>query len=165
MKSRRVARLDSCGESRPWWHWCSAADSYAGAQALTSDELVVFQDQGGWEYLSISDVDNGFPTTHTCFDGNGRGPCKGNLTFAKDNTFRQSVTIHGKSLDRHGTYVLDGHDVTFIDELGTKDGPYAVQLDVPLKKMTLNSNQAGVIIRIQLQLETEFRKAQSRTKK
>jgi hypothetical protein len=33
------------------------------------EKLTLLQDSGGWEYISMNDSDNGFPTRHTCFDG------------------------------------------------------------------------------------------------
>ena len=70
----------------------------------------------------------------------------------------QTVTGHGKSVDRHGTYTLDGDQLTFSDELGTKDGPYTVNVDVPSSKMEIATTQAGVTIKVKLMLEREFRK-------
>ena len=134
-----------------------AAAPFAVA-GLNRDQTDMLEDSGGWEYLTITDANNGFETQHVCFDEKGRGQCTGRLLLRKDGTFLQSVSGHGKSMDRHGTYTLDADDLTFSDELGTKDGPYTVKLDVPSSTLEIATTQAGVTIKVRLMLEREFRK-------
>ena len=131
----------------------------AGAD-LTDDELKMVQDSGGWEYLAVSDPDNGVQTKHSCFDGQPHPEqCSGNLTFNPDNTFVQKVHIHGETVERHGQYELDGNDLTLIDELGTRDGPYTLDINLKSKQMNLQITQnAGVLVRIELELEKEYKK-------
>jgi hypothetical protein len=126
--------------------------------ALTQDQLDMLHDSGGWEYLVITDAGNGVQTQHVCFDQKGRGPCTGKLILHDDGTFNQIVTGFGKSMNRHGTYTLDGDNMTLVDELGTKDGPYSVKLDVPSSTLEIATVQASVTIKVQLMLEREFRK-------
>jgi hypothetical protein len=128
---------------------------------LSQDDIALIQDPGGWEYLSITDADNGFETTHVCFDENRKGACHGTLLFSKDGTFAQDVSVHGQTLHRHGTYELSDSGATFYDEFGTKDGPYTTALDRTNSMLTLETVQAGVTIRMKLQLEREFRKQQA----
>jgi hypothetical protein len=131
------------------------------ATGLTKDEMTLLQDTGGWEYISLSDSDNGVQTTHTCFDGTPHPDgCSGTLRLSADNTFLQSVHIHGQSVQRHGTYQLDGNQIAFFDEFGTKDGPYTLQLNAQAKSLVLQMPQ----IRIQLELEKEYRNAQKKPK-
>jgi hypothetical protein len=132
-----------------------------GARAgLSDDELKMLQDSGGWEYITISDPDNGIQTKHTCFDGQPHPEeCSGTLTLNPDNTFVQKVHIHGETVERHGQYELNGNQITLIDELGTRDGPYTLDIDVQSKQMTLQISQAaGVLVRIELKLEKEYKK-------
>jgi hypothetical protein len=131
----------------------------AGAD-LTDDELKMVQDSGGWEYLAVSDPDNGVQTKHSCFDGQAHPEeCSGNLMFNPDNTFVQKVHIHGETVERHGQYELDGNEITLIDELGTRDGPYTLDINLKSKQMNLQITQnAGVLVRIELELEKEYKK-------
>jgi hypothetical protein len=127
---------------------------------LNDDELKMLQDSGGWEYIAISDPDNGIQTKHTCFDGQPHPEeCSGTLTLNPDNTFVQKVHIHGETVERHGQYELNGNQITLIDELGTRDGPYTLDIDVQSKQMSLQISQAaGVLVRIELKLEKEHKK-------
>jgi hypothetical protein len=126
------------------------------AASISSDGLKMLQDPGGWEYITLSDPDNGVQTTHTCFDGKPHpDQCSGSLILSSSNTFAQRVTVHGQNVDRHGTYQLDADQISFFDEFGTRDGPYTVDLDQQKKTLVLSMPQ----IRIQLQLEKEYRKA------
>lgn len=125
---------------------------------LTREQTDMLKDDGGWEYLTITDANNGFETQHTCFDEKGRGECTGKLMLRKDGTFSQSVKGYGNSQDRHGTYSIDGDAVTFSDEFGYKDGPYTINLNVPASTMDLTTSQAGVTVKIHLLLGREFRK-------
>lgn len=133
--------------------------------ALTREQVDLLEDGGGWEYLTITDANNGFPTQNVCFDQKGRGSCTGKLILRKNGTFVQTVTGHGKSMDRQGTFTLDGDNVTFADEFGTKDGPYRITLDVPTSTLEMATTQAGVTIKVQLLLEREFRKLAARAGK
>src|SRR6185437_13913713 len=107
----------------------------------------------GWEYVSISDPNNGFQTQAVCFDPQRPGTCEGKLFFRSDGTFTQTITGHGKSMHRGGTYKLDGSDVTFFDEHGTRDGPYTLKIDVMAKTLTVDATRAGVGVHMELLLE------------
>ena len=123
--------------------------------SLTPDQLALFQDSSGWEYISMGDTDAGIKTQHTCFDGHPHpNTCSGTLTFSPSKTFVQKVFIHHQSVSRHGTYQLDGNQLSFFDEFGTRDGPYAVSLDTHKKTLTL----AMPHIQIQLLLLKEYKK-------
>jgi hypothetical protein len=138
----------------------------AGAD-LTADELKMLQDPDGWEYITVTDPDSGIQTKHTCFDGQPHpDECSGTLTLKPDNTFVQKVHIHGDTVERHGQYELDGKEITFIDELGTRDGPYTLDINVKTKQMTLQITQnSGVLVRIELELEKEYKKQLQQTQK
>jgi hypothetical protein len=131
----------------------------AGAD-LTADELKMLQDPDGWEYVTVTDPDNGIQTKHTCFDGQSHpDECSGTLTLNTENTFVQKVHIHGETVERHGQYELDGKELTFIDELGTRDGSYTLDVNLPSKQMILRITQtSGVLVRIELVLEKEYKK-------
>jgi hypothetical protein len=122
---------------------------------LSSDELKLLQDPGGWEYITISDQDAGIQTQHTCFDGQPHPQeCSGTLTLHPDNTFAQQVHIHGQTVSRNGTYQIDGSQIAFFDEFGTRDGPYQFTLDSQAKKLTLEMPQ----VKDELLLETEYKR-------
>jgi hypothetical protein len=127
---------------------------------LSGDELKMLQDSGGWEYITISDPDDGIQTKHTCFDGQPHPEeCSGTLTLNPDNTFVQKIHIHGETVQRHGQYELSGKEITLIDELGTRDGPYTLDINVESKQLSLQITQtAGVLVRIDLKLEKEYKK-------
>jgi autotransporter-associated beta strand protein len=131
----------------------------AGAD-LTGDELKMVQDSGGWEYIAVNDPDNGIQTKHTCFDGQPHPEqCSGTLTLNADNTFVQEVHIHGGTVERHGQYELDGNEITLIDELGTRDGPYTLDINLKSKQMNMQITQnSGVLVRIELELEKEYKR-------
>lgn len=135
------------------------------ASALTSDEMTLLQDPGGWEYLSITDADNGFETHHVCFDPAAPSTCKGNLLFRPDMTFKKSVQVHGQNIDRGGTYQVDGANILFFDEFNNKDGPYTAALNPAAKTLVLEMVEAGVHFRMELLQEKEFRKRQEERKK
>ena len=123
--------------------------------ALSQDELKLVQDPGGWEYIAMSDRDAGIQTQHTCFDGQPHpDECSGTLTLNPDNTFVQQVHIHGQTVARHGTYQLDGFEIAFFDEFGTRDGPYRLTPDTRAKKLTLEMPQ----VKAELLLEKEYKK-------
>jgi hypothetical protein len=132
----------------------------AAEDSLSSDELKTLQDPGGWEYITVSDPDNGIQTKHTCFDGQPHPEeCSGTLTLNPDNTFLQKVHIHGETVERHGQYELDDKEITLIDELGTRDGPYTLEINLNTKQMSLQITQsAGVLVRIELELEKEYKR-------
>jgi hypothetical protein len=135
------------------------------ARALTSDELKLLQDPGGWEYMTITDADNGFETQHVCFDPKSPGKCSGNLLFRQDNTFKQSMKVNGETIDRGGTYQVDGNSILFLDEFNNKDGPYTAQISPEAKTLVLETVQAGVHFRMELLQEKEFRRQQEQRKK
>ena len=133
-----------------------------GAGDPTNDELTLLQDPAGWEYLSMSDVDAGIQTEHTCFDGRPHPEnCSGTLTLTPSNTFAQSVHIHGETVQRHGTYELSGDQLTFTDELGTKDGPYSFTIDSQSKRLVLQMPQ----VRIELELERQYKEDLKKSQK
>src|SRR3954464_10043506 len=82
--------------------------------SLSSDDTTLLQDSGGWEYLSISNVNNGFKTSHVCFDEQkGKGDCRGTIVFRKDLSFAQNISAEGKNLRRYGTYDLTDDGIVF----------------------------------------------------
>jgi hypothetical protein len=126
----------------------------AAGAALSEDELKLLQDPGGWEYVSVSDQDAGIQTQHVCFDGQThQDQCSGKLTLTSDNNFVQQVTIHGKSVDRHGTYQIADDQLSFFDEFGTRDGPYAIQLNSEAKRLVLSMPQ----VKLELELESQYK--------
>jgi len=126
----------------------------SGRDGLTGDDRKMLQDPGGWEYITISDPDNGIQTTHTCFDGKPhRDQCSGTLTLGSDNKFVKKIYIHHLADTRSGSYKLDGNQVTFTDELAQQDGPYAIQLDAVHKTMVLQKQG----VKMELELESEYR--------
>ena len=135
--------------------WFTCPTLLRAQDVLSADELKMLQDPSGWEYIKISDVDNGIQTQHTCFDGHPHPQqCSGTLTFSAGTTFVQKTRIHGQTVQRHGTYQLDGNQLTFFDELGTKDGPYAVSINTQTKRLVLEMQP----LRIDLELESQYRK-------
>ena len=130
---------------------------FAGG-TLNHDALQLLQDPGGWEYIKMSIPESGFQTAHVCFDGTPHpNECSGNLTLRADKTFVQQVRIKGQTVARHGRYELNGNQLAFYDELQTKDGPYSVDLNPQTKALVLSMPQ----IRIELELEREYKKAQA----
>ncbi len=122
--------------------------------ALTDDELKMLQDPGGWQYVTMSDSDDGIQTQHTCFDGLPHPQeCSGTLTLTPGKTFVQSVHIHGQTVQRHGTYQLDGKQLAFFDEFGTRDGPYTLDINTQTKHLVLQMPQ----VRMELELESQYR--------
>ncbi len=121
---------------------------------LNDDELKMLQDPGGWQYVTISDSDDGIQTQHTCFDGAPHPQaCSGTLTLTAGKTFVQSVHIHGQTVQRHGTYQLDGKQLAFFDEFGTRDGPYTLDINTQTKHLVLKMPQ----LRMELELESQYR--------
>lgn len=137
----------------------------SAGEDLGSDQVALLQDSGGWEYLSMDDRQNGFPTEHTCFDGQPHpDACSGTLTLSANQTFVQKVVINHQSVARRGTYQLDGNQLAFFDEFGTRDGPYSIDIDTQSKSMKMDMSQ----IKVKLMLYKEYRKqleARQRQKK
>lgn len=121
---------------------------------LNVDQVKLLKDPGGWEYTKLSDH-TGVPTDHVCFDGSPHpNECSGSLTLTDDEHFVQQVVIAGQAVGRHGTYQLDGDQLAFFDEYGTRDGPYSVTIDPVKKTMVLSMPQ----IQMDLTLESEYHK-------
>ena len=128
---------------------------------LSQDEIKLLQDTGGWEYISISEPNGGIQTVHTCFDGAPHpDQCSGTLTFTTGNTFVKNVHVQGGTDQRHGTYQLEGGQVSFFDEQGVKDGPYDLQLNLKAKSLVLQLQG----LRMELQLEKAYRESQKKPK-
>ncbi len=133
---------------------------------LDPDQLKMLQDSGGWQYIKLSDAALGVQTQHTCFDGQPHpGECSGTLTLSPSKTFVQSLQIQGKNVQRHGTYQLDGDQLTLFDELGTRDGPYTVSVDLQPKTMVMQMSPAGGDVRCQFMLNREYHKQKQRRAK
>lgn len=134
-----------------------AASAFA---ELSPQQIKLLQDPAGWDYSKMSDT--GIQTEHPCFDG---GPptdeCSGRLTFGTDKKFAQSVTIHGQTVPRQGTYTLEGDQLTFVDELQTKDGPYTVVIDTQAKTLVLYTAS----VRIELTLHKTVQRRRRRDTK
>jgi hypothetical protein len=126
----------------------------ASAADLSPADRDLLQNPKGWDYVDVFDLDNGVQMHHECFDRGHPNPdvCSGTLTLASDGTFAQVIRIHGQAVNRHGTYQLDGGEITLADELGTKDGPYQIELNAQAKTLRLTSNQAGVQVGADLRL-------------
>lgn len=126
----------------------------ASAASLSDDDRKLLQDPGGWEYISLSDSQNGFPTKHSCFDGKPHPKeCSGNLTLLQDGHFTQTTRIKGQSVQRKGHYELTDNQLAFFDELETKDGPYALTLDRDAKSLKIEMRQ----VTVELMLASEYR--------
>jgi hypothetical protein len=122
---------------------------------LPPDQIALLQDPGGWEYVSMDDSQDGFPTQHTCFDGTPHpDACRGLLTLRSSKTFTQEVFIHQQSVARHGRYELKGDKLAFFDEFGTRDGPYTISVDTVNKLMTMDMPQ----VKVRLMLYKEYKK-------
>ncbi|MBV8864399.1 MAG: hypothetical protein JO210_03260 [Acidobacteriaceae bacterium] len=122
---------------------------------LSPDQMALLHDTGGWEYIIISDSDNGFPTQHTCFDGHPHPQtCSGTLTLTPANRFVQKTYIHHQSVSRSGTYQLEGNQLAFFDEFGNRDGPYTIDIDASQKMMKMDTPQ----VKMKLELYKEYRK-------
>ena len=121
---------------------CVPAARLSAHDDLNQDQLKLLQDSGGWEYIEIDDSDAGVQTQHTCFDGTPHpDACSGTLTLSSGNTFVQEVNVHHQSVSRHGTYSLDGDQLAFFDEFGTRDGPYTVAVDPDKRSLSLRMPQ------------------------
>jgi hypothetical protein len=121
---------------------CVPAARLSAHDDLNQDQLKLLQDPDGWEYIEIDDSDAGIQTQHTCFDGTPHPDvCSGTLTLSSGNTFVQEVNVHHQSVSRRGTYSLDGDQLAFFDEFGTKDGPYTVAIDPDKTSLSLRMPQ------------------------
>lgn len=126
---------------------------------LNNDQLKLLKDGGGWEYTKLSDS-TGVPTEHVCFDGTPHpDDCSGNLRLSDDEKFIQQTVIAGRAVNRSGTYKLDGDQLAFFDEYGTRDGPYTVEINTDKKTLVLSMPQ----IRMELTLESELRKQKKKS--
>ena len=122
---------------------------------LGPEKVALLQDSSGWEYLSMDNSQNGFPTQHTCFDGSPHpDECGGRLTLTRQNRFVQQVSIRHQTVARHGRYELTGNQLAFYDEFGTRDGPYTVDIDPEKKLMSMDMPQ----VKVRLVLYKEYRK-------
>jgi hypothetical protein len=131
------------------------AVSLSAHDDLNADQRKMLLDEDGWQYIVLSDADGGIQTTHTCFDGHPHPDvCSGTLTFSPDNTFVANVSVHGTDVPRSGTYKLDGDQLAFFDEFGTRDGPYTVELDTEAKSLILKMPQ----VRLVLELQKEYKR-------
>ncbi len=121
-------------------------------QDVSDSQLKLLQDSGGWEYILIGDKDAGIQTQHTCFDGHPHpNECSGTLTLRPQNTFVQQTFIHHQRVARHGTYQLNGNQLTFFDEMGVQDGPYTVSIDAQNKIMTLDNPPLHMVLELHSQ--------------
>jgi hypothetical protein len=133
----------------------AAAFSLSAHDDLDQDQRKLLLDPGGWEYTKVSDASSGVQLDHTCFDGTPHpDKCSGRLTLTEDEKFNQQLTIEGEGVSRHGTYKLDGDQLAFFDEYGTRDGPYTAEIDSAKKTLVLYMPQ----VRLELVLESEYRK-------
>ncbi len=133
-------------------------------QDLSSDQLKMFHDPAGWEYITVGDVDSGIRTQHTCFDGHPHpGECSGVLTFHASNTFSQQISIHHQKVSRAGTYQLNGAQLVFIDELGTRDGPYTLAIDLKAETLTLDMPQVHMLLELRSQYKADLKAQRSPT--
>ena len=131
--------------------WTAQISAHSG---LSPDDTKLLQDPGGWEYISITQPNGGVQTTHTCFDGVPHPQqCSGTLTLSSNNTFTKDIHVQGGTDRRQGTYQLDDNQITFVDELGEKDGPYDLQLDSKAKSLILQMQG----LRMELELEKAYR--------
>lgn len=118
------------------------ATALSARDGLSDDRIKLLHDPGGWEYIKIEDSDAGIQTEHTCFDGTPHPDvCSGTLTLSAGNTFVQQVSVHHQTVSRHGTYTLDGDQLAFFDEFGTKDGPYTISIDPEKTSLSLRMPQ------------------------
>lgn len=131
----------------------STALLWASADLSQADRDLL-QNPKGWDYIDVFDLHNGVQMHHECFVEGHPNPdvCSGTLTLSPDGTFTQVIRIHGTDVNRHGTFQLDDGQITLEDELGTKDGPYQIELNAEAKTLRLTSNQAGVQVGADLRL-------------
>lgn len=130
-----------------------------GLAALTSDQIAMLHDPQGWEYMAVFDQNNGMQENHACFvQGAPSDACRGTMKFTKDGHFIQDIYIHGRAVVRHGTYEIDGSEITLKDELGTADGPYTLDIKPNADSMRMSMNSGGVLIGADLKLVNSSKK-------
>ena len=135
----------------------AGAAALFGFSDLSRDQIKMFQDPAGWEYLKMND--NGMRTDHDCFDGKLHpDTCSGRLTFSTDNKFIQEVKIQGQAVPRHGTYTLEDDQLAFFDEFGTRDGPYTIQVDTQTKSLVMDMAQVHIELLLHKSLRDKKRK-------
>ena len=135
---------------------CSATGLSAFSD-FSRDQLKLLHDAGGWEYLKMTT--SGMQTDHPCFDGKLHlESCRGHLQLSPDNKFTQEVVIQGQSAPRHGTYTLEGDQLTFFDELQTRDGPYTIEIDVPKEALVMQMPQVRIELILGKTLRAKKRK-------
>jgi hypothetical protein len=128
-----------------------------GFSDLSSDQLKMLEDPAGWEYLKMTD--GGMRTDHDCFDGKLHpDSCSGRLTLSTDKTFVQEVRIQGQAVPRHGTYTLEDDQLALFDELGTRDGPYTIQVDTQTKSLVMDMPQVHIELVLHKSLRDKKRK-------
>ena len=64
-------------------------------------------------------------------------------------------------MPRHGTYTLEGDQLTFVDELEKSDGPYTIEVDTDKKSLLMYMSQ----VRIELISEKALRDRKSKDAK
>lgn len=129
----------------------------SGFADLIPQQVKLLEDSGGWDYIKMSD--SGMRTEHPCF--NGQPPteeCSGRLILGADGKFTQSVTIHGQVVPRHGTYTLESDQLTLVDELETKDGPYTVEIDTQAKTLVLSTASVRIELTLHKALQNRRRR-------
>lgn len=130
----------------------------SAAADLSTDQLRMLQDAGGWQYLEMNSSAIGVQTEHPCFDGQPYpDECSGTLTLSRNHTFVQDLMIEGKSYRRHGTYELDGDQLTLFDELQTQDGPYTVSIDLEEKTLVMQMSPSGGNVRCRFMLNRKYK--------
>jgi hypothetical protein len=136
----------------------AAAALLSADSGLSTDQLKMLKDPGGWDYITMTN-NGGIQTEHTCFDGKPHpDECSGRLKLSPDNTFTQEVTIHGQIVPRHGTYTLEDDQLTFFDELETRDGPYTIEVDAEKKSLVMYMPQVRVELILHKTLHDKKRK-------
>ena len=126
----------------------------ASSASLSDDDRKLLQDTGGWEYVSLSENQNGFPLTHTCFDGDPHpDECSGTLTLSSSGRFTQVTKIRGQSVQRGGHYDLNGDQLAFFDEFEHRDGPYTLTLNKDDKTLKMVMAQ----VTVELMLTSEYK--------
>ena len=124
---------------------------------LSHDQFKLLQDPAGWDYLKMTD--SGIQTEHGCFDGKLHPRlCSGRLTLGTDNKFQQEVTIKGQAVPRHGTYTLENDQLTFFDELETRDGPYTIEIDAQKKALLMYTSAVRIELILHKALDDKKRK-------
>jgi hypothetical protein len=130
-----------------------------GMAALTPDQLAMLHDPQGWEYTAVFDLHSGMHVNHSCLvQGQPNDSCRGTLKLTDDGRFIQDMYIHGQSVARHGTYELNGSQITLKDELGTSDGPYTLEFKPDSDSLRMSMNSAGVLIGADLKLVNSSKK-------